>query len=133
MFFPVFNQVFFNSPNCAQGSENLSAKYMRKVIGDFIDSVRVGDLSVELDSRPIPFQRVQSDVFAVTLPAGNIFGECAPGVPVPPGVYSPAVDDGYYAKLDNLSVGDHTLRIRVTAPFQLDVTYHLVVVKVSDK
>jgi hypothetical protein len=129
MFFPVINQVGYNSPNCGQGPENLSAKTLRKAVGDIIDTARA--LSVELDSHPIHFQRVQSDVFAITLPAGNIAG-CAPGV------YSPAVDDGYYAKLDNLSVGSHSLRIRATVqfpptepPFQLDVTYNLVVVKVS--
>jgi hypothetical protein len=133
LFFPVINQVFFNSPsatagttNCGQGPENISVKVLRKAIADFIDSVRLADLSVELDSRPIHFERVQSDVFAVALPSDNIVG-CTPAV------YSPAVDDGYYVRLDNLKVGPHTLHIRITAPFKADVTYHLTVVKVLDK
>jgi hypothetical protein len=87
----------------------------------------LGDLSVALDNHPIyHFDRVQSDVFALAVPADNI-GGCAAGV------YSPSVDDGYYVTLDPLKVGPHKLRIRVTAPFSLDVTYNLTVVNVSDK
>lgn len=127
LFFPVINQVGFNSPNCGQGPENVSVKDLRKATANFIDSVSLSDLSVALDSLPIyHFERVQSDVFAIALPADNI-GGCAPAV------YSPAVDDGYYVKLDPLKVGPHKLHILVTAPFSLDVTYNLAVVKVLNK
>jgi len=127
LFFPVINQVGYNSPNCQQGPENLSVKELRKATSDFINSVKLTDLHVELDGRAIyRFDRVQSDVFSLALPSDNI-GGC------PPGIYSPAVDDGYYVKLDPLKVGPHRLRIRVTAPFSLDVTYNLTIVSVLDK
>jgi hypothetical protein len=132
LFIPVINQVGYNSPNtCGQDATNLSAKEMRKVIGDFIGSVRLSDVSVDLDSKTIyNLERVKSDVFAIALPADNFVNNF---VPCAAGIYSPAVDDGYYVKLDPLTVGNHNLHIRVTAPFSLDVTYNLVVVKVTDK
>ena len=127
LFFPVINQVGFNSPGCEQGPDNIPVRGLRKAVGDFIDSVRLRDLNVTLDNRPIyPFSRVQSDVFALAMPADNI-GGCKAGI------YSPAVDDGYYVKLDPLRAGKHTLRIQVAAPFTLDVTYHLTVVDVLTK
>jgi len=128
LFFPVINQIGYNSPGCGQGPENISAKEFRKAIGDFIGSVRLGDLSVELDSKSIKdFERVRSEVFAIALPEEPNIAFC------PKGIYSPAVDDGYYVKLEPLKVGPHKLRIRVTAPFSIDVTYNLTVVRVSDK
>lgn len=134
LFFPVINRVFFNSPGCGQGPENIPVKVLRKAVGDFIDSVRLRDLNVTLDNRPVfPFNRVQSDVFAIAMPANNIGGCDA-------GVYSPTVDDGYYVKLDPLKVGKHTLRIQAVAPgpdplhpFTVDVTYHLTSVDVLQK
>jgi hypothetical protein len=126
LFFPVINSVGFNSPNCGdQGSKNVSVKEMRKTNADRIGSVRLADLRVELDSKTIhQFERVQSDVFAIVLPADNV-GGCGPGV------YSPAVDEGYYVKLDPLNAGHYTLHIRSTSPlFSFDVTYKLTVVKV---
>jgi hypothetical protein len=74
LFFPVINQIGFNSPavppakdNCGQGQVNIPAKDLRKSIGSFIDSIRLGDLSVTLDNHPIyHFDRVQSDVFAIS-------------------------------------------------------------------
>ena len=134
LFFPVINQVAFNSPNCGQGPDNISVKDLRKATADFIDSVSLADLSVELDSHPIhDFERVQSDVFAMALPADNIvLCALAPPVYSPAAIYSPAVDDGYYVKLDHVKVGPHTLHI-LAAPFNLDVTYDLTVVKVLHK
>ncbi len=130
LFFPVINSVFFN----CNPSDNKPVKVHRKEVGDYIDSVRLRDLNVTLDKRPVyPFNRVQSDVFAIAMPANN-FGGCNAGV------YSPNVDDGYYVKLDPLKVGQHTLRIQAVAPgsdplvpFTLDVTYHLTIVDVRQK
>jgi hypothetical protein len=134
LFFPVINQVGFNSPGCGQGPDNIPAKVLRKAVGDYIDSVRLGDLNVTLDNQPVyPFKRIQSDVFALAMPANNL-GGCDPGV------YSPAVDDGYYVKLDPLKVGPHTLHIHAAAPgpdpshpFIVDVTYSLKIVNVLQK
>ena len=74
LFFPVINQIGFNSPavppatlNCGQDQKSISAKDLRKSVGSFIDSIRLGDLSVTLDNHPIyHFDRVQSDVFAIS-------------------------------------------------------------------
>jgi hypothetical protein len=46
LFFPVINQAFFNSPNCGQGPENLSVKFMREQVANFIGTVRLADLSI---------------------------------------------------------------------------------------
>lgn len=70
----------------------------------------------------------------MALPEENVFDEqCAESGGVPAGVYSPAVDDGYYVRLSPLEVGNHTLRIRSKIPsedFTLDVKYKLIVVPV---
>jgi hypothetical protein len=61
---------------------------------------------------------------------------------LPPGTYSPAVDDGSYVMLKPLPIGAHTVHITATrgacpldAPdnpgFSQDVTYDLTVVPVS--
>src|SRR5512146_1431101 len=74
--------------------------------------------SVTLDGQPTgPMRRIQSPVFEVTLPDDNIFaGVCAPDLTG--GVYSPAVDDGFYVQLGALSVGAHTLHIHAEQPSQ---------------
>jgi hypothetical protein len=78
LFFPVINAVGYNSPNCGQGPEDLSAKELRANVAAFIKTVT--DLRVDLDDRPFySFQRVQSDVFPISIPADNIAG-CASGV-----------------------------------------------------
>jgi hypothetical protein len=114
--------------------ENIPVKVLRKAVGDYIDSVRLRDLNVTLDNQPVyPFNRIQSDVFAIAMPADNI-GGCGAGV------YSPTVDDGYYVKLDPLKVGPHTLHIHAVGPgtdplhpFTVDVTYHLTIAHVLQK
>jgi hypothetical protein len=95
-------------------------------------------LSVVVDGVPVPKLRekfrVKSEVFAVTLPADNLFG-------ITPGTYSPAIDDGYYVMLKPLSVGPHTLHFEgasagcplIGGPFSVDVTYDITIVPVSLK
>ena len=73
-------------------------------------------------------------MFAVTLPADNLFG-------IDAGTYSPAIDDGFYVMLKPLSVGTHALHFKgassgcplIGGPFGVDVTYNLTVVPVSLK
>jgi hypothetical protein len=132
LFFPVINGVNFDSPNvCGQGPERIPVEDLRAAIAGFIDGAT--NLSVEVE--PIEdLRRVQSEVFEVALPEENVFDEqCAESGGVPAGVYSPAVDDGYYVRLSPLEVGNHTLRIRSKIPsedFTLDVKYKLIVVPV---
>jgi hypothetical protein len=65
----------------------------------------------------------KSTVFAVNLPADNVFG-------VPAQLLSPSVDEGYYAFLEPLSVGSHTVHITsssVACGGTQDATYNLIV------
>jgi hypothetical protein len=74
--------------------------------------------------------RVQSPTFEFTLPADNLLTAIGEG-PFVAGVYSPAVDDGYYVMLQPLPLGDHKIRFQGSVPafgFSLDITYHITVV-----
>jgi hypothetical protein len=47
---------------------------------------------------------------------------------MPGGIFSPAIDDGFYAQIGSLKAGAHTLHIHAENPsaaFVLDVTYNL--------
>ncbi len=66
-------------------------------------------LSLQVDDYPLPARdllqsRVRSIPFAAVLPAN----EAPTGPPAPAGIYSPAINDGYYVMLEPLSVGAHT-------------------------
>ena len=127
LFFPVINQINFDTPGqCGQG-DPLPVSFYRGLSEEFVNGAT--NLSVILDGDPVrPLHRTKSPVFAVAVPADNLFSFCLPA-----GIYSPAVDEGIYARLNPLSVGAHTLHIHAEHPgamFQLDVTYHLNVVPV---
>jgi hypothetical protein len=70
--------------------------------------------------------RVQSPVFSVTLPEGNILD-------IPSGTYAPMISDGYWLMLAPLSAGAHTIHFKgiVTGGpfdgFEIEGTYHLTV------
>ena len=132
------NFVAFDTPNaCGQDSTPIPAGVYRDLAASFIDGV--AELSVTLDSQPVKgIHRTRSKVFAVALPQDNLFAAaCAPFAGgLPAGIYSPAVDDGYYVRLNPLAAGSHTLTIHAANPsqdFVLDVTYHLAVVPVVTK
>ena len=133
LFFPVVNFVNFNTPNCNQGPGNLSAETLRSQIVTIVDGAT--NLSVKLDGEPVKnIVRVKSVVFAVTLPVDNVFGPNACGVNMGlSGVFSPAIDDGFYTLLPPLSAGKHTLHIHGEMPaagVTVDVTYNLTIVPV---
>jgi hypothetical protein len=136
LFFPVINNVFFDTPNvCGQGPASLSVKELRAINAAFIDGAT--NLSVEVDGEAIKhLRRVQSQVFEVALPEDNVFDAPCIGAGlgnVPAGIYSPAADDGFYVRLNSLKIGNHTLYIHAENPSQnfiLDVTYNLTVVPV---
>lgn len=134
LFFPIANSVNFNTPNvCGQGSENISVEDLRDFSADFIDGIT--EVSVELDGKSTgSVRRVLSKVFEVALPGDNVFDPlCNPDFDVPAGIFSPAVDDGYYVKLEHLEIGAHTLHLRAETATGVaqDVTYNLTVVPVS--
>lgn len=139
LFFPVVNAVNFNTPNvCGQGPENLSVKELRAASDAFIDGVTAK--SVGLDGEVIQnFLHLRSPVFEVALPEENVFdAPCkAAGLGnVPAGIFSPAVDEGFYVLLRPQKVGNHTLHFHAENPsqnFNLDVTFELIVVRVLDR
>jgi hypothetical protein len=132
LFFPVINSVQINAPNvCGQMSAQ-SVSELRFMAAPTIDGAT--NLSVTVDGVAIKnLRRVKSEVFEVALPENNVFiAPCFP-LPVPAGIYSPAVDDGIYVLLKPLPLGHHTLHFHAENPsagFSLDVTYNLTVVPV---
>jgi hypothetical protein len=85
-------------------------------------------LSCEVDGVPLQINAAnleQSTPFSTFLPADNIVG-------VPPGVYFPFVDSGYYVLLPPLSTGFHTIHFAGTITFSgskltVDVTDNITV------
>jgi hypothetical protein len=134
LFFPVVNAVQINTPGVCGQVENLSARDLRTLAANFLIGATY---SVTLDGHAIyNIRRLQSPVFEVALPEDNVFdAPCSP-LNVPAGIYSPAVDDGFYVLLEPLKTGTHTLRIQAANPsqgFALDVTFNLNVVPISQK
>jgi hypothetical protein len=137
LFFPVINQINFNTPRvCGQNGKNLTVSDLRALSAAFIDGAV--NLSVTLDGKTITMQRVQSVAFAVAVPQDNFFvSPCADLGGFPAGIYSPAVDDGFYVLLNPLNRGTHHLHFHAERPeqdptmsFILDVTYTLKVVPI---
>jgi hypothetical protein len=140
LFFPIINSVNIDTPDvCGQGPERSPVEDLRALSATFIDGA--SDLLAEVDGEPIDdLRRIQSKVFVVALPEENVFdAPCAAFGGVPAGIYSPAVDDGFYVKLRPLEVGDHTLHFHAENlgdpsttddDFVFDVTYNLTVVPV---
>jgi len=86
-------------------------------------------LEASIDGVPVRHVRdfrVQSPVFSVTLPEGNV-------VDVPSGTYAPLVSDGYWLMLAPLAAGAHTIHFKNSitgGPFAgtgTEVTYHLTI------
>jgi len=74
-----------------------------------VESAPVLSLTVDGQALPNPQSYLEkSTLFAVNLPEGNIFG-------VPPQVLSPAVDEGYYAFVEPLTPGAHTVHFTASS------------------
>jgi hypothetical protein len=133
LFLPVVNSFWIDTPGvCGQGASQ-SIKEWRAAAHDFIATAH--GLSVELDGHAIHnLNHIRSTVFPVTFPTDSVFSApCAESGGLPAGIYSPAVDEGYYVTIPPLVPGTHTLQIRAQAAgFQMDVTYTLHVKPVVD-
>ena len=135
LFFPVINNINFDTPGqCGQGPAPLPSSSYRALSKAYIDGAI--KLSATLDGKPVipPMKRTVSPVFEVTLPDDNIFvGACTPDLDGD--TYSPAVDDGFYVRINPLPVGTHTLHIHAEdgSGNSLDVTYTLNVLPVTTK
>ncbi len=128
-FVPVINSVNIDTPGiCGQGA-SIPVKDLRAAAAPFIDAAT--NLSVTVDGKSVEnLHRSKSGIFAVALPDDNLFDPfCGGPGTVPPGIYSPAIDDGYYAQINALSPGVHIIKIHAeSGAFVLDVTYNLNVV-----
>ena len=134
LFFPVLNVVDFNTPSLTGIDQ--TASDLRAETAPCLDAAT--QLAVEVDGQSVPRlfdkNRVRSAVFAVTLPAESLFK----GV-LDAGVYSPAIDYGYYVMLKPLGVGEHRIHIvgasagctLLGSPFSTEVTYNITVVPVN--
>lgn len=136
LFFPVVNFVNINTPDlCGVPSQSQSVRELRDQSAPFVDSAK--NLAVEVDGQSLKHlakSRVQSIPFEVSVPADNLF--TALGVCFPSGIYSPAVDDGFYVLLKPLAVGLHTIHIHGELPAAgsvVEVSYNLTVVPVNLK
>jgi hypothetical protein len=137
LFFPIANSVNINTPNiCGQGGP-LSVAALRMASKMTIDGVNI--ISVTVDGMDVKsqVQRIRSEVFEVALPPDNLFNApCAAFPPpgyAPAGIYSPAVDDGYYLLLQPLAPGRiHAIQFTVVAGGAVvqDITYNVTVVPV---
>ncbi|MEY8876334.1 MAG: hypothetical protein AB9M60_07480 [Leptothrix sp. (in: b-proteobacteria)] len=130
LFFPAMNYGNIAVPACDGVVQTVAD--LRAGAKQFMDTVT--DVKVTLDHHPIPvLGRMKSRPFSVVMPQGDLFSvafnlDCV----VPGQVYSPAVDDGIYAMVTDLSAGKHTLRIKARNAAQglnTDTTYHLTVVE----
>lgn len=135
IFFPVYNSINIDTPNvCGQDSHHIPVSELRAAAAAEVS--HVAKLSVTLDGTPVkPIKRLRSPVFTAALPEENLFDPpCAGAGGVPAGVYSPAVDEGYYVTIDSLRNGSHTLHFTAKndgGQLVQDVTYHLDVVSAS--
>ena len=139
LFFPVVNSVQVNTPgDCGQDSSvTLDVDTMRMNNAGFINGITIKTVTVDGVAAG-SISRVKSVPFVTALPAKNIFVDfCRKVRPKGqrPGIFSPSVDDGYYAKIDNLSLGSHMLQITASNGngFDLSISYVLNVVQVSLK
>jgi hypothetical protein len=117
--------------------EKIPVADYRAFSAQFIDTIT--KVSIKVDGRTIrQIRRVRSPVFDVSLPESNVFDAICEGAGLgnfPAGVYSPAVDEGYYARLADLSVGPHTVQFAAENADGIvqSVTYKLTVVPVSSE
>jgi hypothetical protein len=124
LFFPLITSECSNvepAPFFGANQEQLSA-----CVKKLIDGVSVPSLKLSIDGAPVGnlgSYRVQSPLFAYTLPALNQLG--APG-----GTSPISIADGFFVMVQ-LPPGQHTLHFEAViasgpgAPFSQNVTYHL--------
>lgn len=128
LFFPVFNtyndNVGYETPFSVRDLQGQAAEQLA--------SLDTASLRVTVDGseiRGVDRMRVRPKAFAITVPPDSLFDVISGGL-YPPGVYSPAVTDGYWVMLRPLSKGRHTVRIQASsASTTIDVTYSLDVIE----
>jgi hypothetical protein len=129
LFFPIVNAAFGAAVfDCepTQPGVPCNITVLRAAAAASMDPVTI---EASIDGVPVRHLRdfrVQSPVFSVTLPEGNV-------LEVPSGTYAPMVSDGYWLMLAPLSAGAHTIHFKnkiTGGPFAgnaTEVTYHLTI------
>lgn len=117
---PVLNLGYFAFPS--DPPEQRTEAFVR---GQVTAVENATTLTVTIDGHAVPdisSYLEKSVLFAVTLPADNLFG-------LPAGfVLDPCVDEGYYLVLPPPSIGTHTIHFAAGFDsFAIDVTYELTV------
>lgn len=124
--FAVAGSAYIYAPGFCGDVAGLSDRDLRAIIAVFTDTLSV---NVTLNGERVKAKRLRSEVFATALPADNLFTPLCGASPVPAGIYR-TVDDTYYAEIDDLRPGVHTLQMVATngSTFNQNVVYTLNVV-----
>lgn len=124
--FAVAGSAYIYAPGFCGDVAGVSDRDLRAIIAAFTDKVKV---NVTLDGERVKAKRLRSEVFATVLPAENLFAPLCGASPVPAGIYR-TVDDTYYAEIDYLRPGVHTLQMVATngTTFNQNLVYTLNVV-----
>jgi len=129
---PLFIPILNAECSTVEGNGTTEGE-LRTCAKGFVDNVT--ELSLEVDGKKMDTFRADSPLFTFNLPQDNILQCPNPTAGQPPVVcpagQSQSVADGYYALLEPLSPGVHTVRIHGKAQpindagnsFTLDVTY----------
>jgi hypothetical protein len=121
--FAVAGSAYIYAPGFCGDVEGVSDRELRAIIAAVTDKLKV---NVTLNGERVKTRRLRSQVFATALPAENLFGPLCGASPVPAGIYR-TVDDSYYAEIDNLRPGVHTLQLVASngTTFNQNVVYTL--------
>jgi hypothetical protein len=121
--FAVAGSAYIYAPGFCGDVAGVTDRELRAIIAAVTDKVKV---NVTLNGERVKAKRLRSKVFATALPADNLFVPLCGTSPVPAGSYR-TVDDTYYAEIDNLRPGVHTLQMVATngSTFNQNVVYTL--------
>ncbi len=125
--FAVAGSAYIYVPGFCGDVPGTPVRDLRAAIAAFTDTLTV---NVRFDGQPVAAKRIRSAVFDAALPADNLFTQpCGGPGSVPAGIYT-AVDDTYYAEIDDLAAGTHTLELLATngGSYNQKVVYTLTVV-----
>ena len=124
--FAVAGSAYIYAPGFCGDVAGVSDRDLRALIAAVTNELQV---NVTLNGERVEAKRLRSKVFATALPADNLFAPLCGASPVPAGIYR-TVDDTYYAEIDNLPPGVHTLQMAATngTTFNQNVVYTLNVV-----
>lgn len=124
--FAVAGSAYIYAPGFCGDAAGVPDRDLRAIIAAVTDKLKV---NVTLNGARVKAKRVRSEVFATVLPTDNLFGPVCGASPVPAGIYR-TVDDTYYAEIDKLRPGVHTLQMVATngTTFNQNLVYTLNVV-----